>query len=242
LTGAAGRRRLALLFCAFGLLALTIPAANAQTELLPGDVPAPEIVENPVKRVKQAVGQLQDKADKVVTDTVDTVEKVTEETTKKVEETVAEVERTVDEVKKQVDRVVDGVIGGSDRPAPNTDEPRARNNAPEQFAPEVEDGDSVVRSSRVRAPFGTQGSQSPAADSLLTTGDANVEISARAAERASGDVSPAPTPGEIARQLLIPILMTLAVLAYLMLQGRFDRRDPKMLFHADLDGDRLGFD
>jgi hypothetical protein len=33
-----------------------------------------------------------------------------------------------------------------------------------------------------------------------------------------------------------------AVVGFLCVQGRFDRRDPKLLFQVDVDGERLSFE
>ena len=54
--------------------------------------------------------------------------------------------------------------------------------------------------------------------------------------------SPPVTPSEAAQRLAFPILMTALVILFLMVQGRFDRRDPKLLFDVDVGSDSLSFE
>jgi hypothetical protein len=61
--------------------------------------------------------------------------------------------------------------------------------------------------------------------------------------RGPGDLGRAPlTPGEAAQRVAFPLFMIATLVAFLIVQGRFDRRDPKLLFDTNIDNETLSFE
>ena len=223
LRATSSRVRLALAFGASGLLIAFPNHASAQV------IDPSEIVEEKLDQVEKLVGE-----------TSDTVEEALHKAEEKVDETVGEAKETVDEV---VDETV-GQLEPPGQPEPPT-EPKGGNlgdPAPSgneeqpkvepRTAPQVEsvaqgNGDQAARSNVVE----------PLAPRAIEVAPAT-ELAARTPDVATPPV----TPGDAAQTLAFPILMAGAVLMYLFLQGRFDRRDPKLLFDIDVDDESLSFE
>jgi hypothetical protein len=225
-TGAGTVRRLALAIGALGIAALCAPSALAQTEVIPSE----PVLENPIKKAKKLVNAVAEKADEVVADTQETVEYVSEEV-------VQDVEDTVDHARDEVDDVVDGVLG--DRSPGTSQDPSPRRDAPPR--PEKK----LPIAERPDARDATVGGRRAIRNEFARSA---VEPVTSRAVRVADFAAPPPespssvTPSEAARSLAFPLLMIAAVVAYLLFQGRFDRRDPKLMFHVDLDGERLSFE
>ena len=217
------RVRLALVFGASGLLLVFPNRASAQV------IDPSEIVEEKL-----------DEVEKLVDETTDTVEEVVDDA----EETVDE---TVNETKETVDKVVDETVGQVNPPAQpkppttgpggdNTDPaPGGANDGPKaerRPAPKVE---SLAQSKDVNA----DGSRT--LEPFVPVPRVDVAPVAQLAQQPHFADDPV-TPGEAAQRLAFPILMAGAVLLYLLMQGRFDRRDPKLLFDIETNTESLSFE
>ena len=229
--------RLALGFSASAfLLGLSGPASAQLVE--PG-----EVVADPLKKVKEVVNKATTEAEETLDEATDQVDEVVEETTQKVDETVSEVKETVDEVAGQPAPTEPTGPGTSvDPPAgegPRVTEPRPDNERP---APEQGPADRVksthVSKTNVAAlrdrPYRIEPPLVPSSLELMTSTASDAQPKNLA--------SPPRTPGEAAEQLAFPLFMILAVVAFLLVQGRFDRRDPKLLFNDDVHLDSLSFE
>jgi hypothetical protein len=217
--------RFALAFCASGVL-LALPSPAAAQVIDPS-----EIVEEKLNEVEDLAQQTTTTVNDVVDDTVD------------------EVEETVDETQETVGEVVDETIGRPD--GSNEPEPPASDPPSEDVADPVPNGTSE--------PKGTQRPETKVASvvqSNVERKDGERRVStprpfAPQVEVASVTdtdaavprlASPPVTPGEAAQRLAFPILMTGLVILFLFVQGRFDRRDPKLLFDVDVNSESLGFE
>jgi hypothetical protein len=156
-----------------------------------------------------------------VKETVDAVEKTVGSAEETVDEAAEEVSQTVDEtgaeVVGQVGTVIDGLLGKGGKPDPGgrgdgKDEPEAGRPAgrggrhePGPVTGRVEPRDPSVTT------FPTQGtvSRGPVA-------------SPPGADRAGGTI------GAAAKQLAFPALLAMLVLAFLVIQNRMDRKDPRL--------------
>ena len=239
-------RRIALALGALGIVALSAPPALADPTTEPDlEVGGPvvtgaqEIVQDPVGEVKEVVTKTTNQAEEAAEETAGTAEDVVDSGT-----TV--VGKTVDKVEEAVDRVVEG--GNQPAPpavvepgkGPTRDAPRGPGRADAKLPVRSEPKDSAVLANR------THDSQREVADSLARNASAGAFAATSdedSIERAARRFDVAPiTPGEAAEKLAFPLLMTLAMAAFLALQGRFDRRDPKLMLQVDVDGERLSFE
>jgi hypothetical protein len=222
--GTGSVRRLALAIGALAFATLSAPAL-AQTQVVPSD----PVLENPIKKVQKLVNDVTEKADEVVTETTETVDYV-------VDETVEDADQVVDHVRDEIDDVADGVLGGSPRvhpgPRVNEDKPKRMSTRP-RTGPRAADV-AHLSMERVSTPVASSASFQPGAALSTRAADFSAPV-------AKGPTAPV-SPSQAARSLAFPLLMIVAVVGYLSFQGRFDRRDPKLLFHVDLDGERLSFE
>ncbi|MDQ3956504.1 MAG: hypothetical protein M3285_13250 [Actinomycetota bacterium] len=201
---------------------------------------AQRTVDDTVTRVKDTAGD--------VTDTAD-------ETVHKVEETagntVDEVKETTGKVTDTIDKTTDQVINPTDPTTPTTptvnpDKPGQPNKGPGNAGPR----DRVKGHQRTR-PDGrdrrsSDGPLNGLRDPRLATNfsrepgtvavtDTSVSMPRRPLE------SLGRAAVEALKKFAFPLLMTLAVGAFLLVQSRIDRRDPKLAF-APVDYDMLGFE
>ena len=157
-----------------------------------------------------------------VEETVDTIEKAVgsaEETVNEAAEDLAEtVDETSTEVVGEVGKVIDGLLGkekendpgggGGGHDAPGAGRRRARDGRGETgfLTPRLEPRD-------------------PALDPLFRTPAAVPGVGVRAPSAGGGARG---TIGTVARQLAFPAILAAMVLAFLAIQNRLDRRDPRL--------------
>jgi hypothetical protein len=232
--------RLALIFCASALFVALPTSASAQ-------------VLDPTKIVKDTT----DKVGDIVKDTTDKVGGVLKETTETVEEVVAETKKKVDKTAGQVhdtiDRVIDeagGVPSQPTEPQPNAKEPRGNVGAPEprqgagrkHVKRERTSTGSSVREKPSRAAPGTNGTQSRTFNPVSRRTDISAAPAADIARDSNRSDGSSTSPAEAAQRLAFPLFMIVTVIAFLLVQGRIDRRDPKLLFDIDVDSESLSFE
>jgi hypothetical protein len=238
LRGASATVRLALGFCASALF-LAVPAPAFAQVLDPVSV-----LEEPVKEVERA-------AEETVEETEATVEETSETVNKVIEDTSHETEKVVFQLHDKVDEVVDVVIDGPDQPT--TEPPSGDVTSPTPPGPGPDQGKDRTTSrgprDDVRSAFAERaaGGGHRERASLQTFRTNRVTVAAAPVSDAIPDgepfaASPPVTPGEAAQRLVFPMFMIVAVVAFLLLQGRFDRLDPKLLFDFDVESESLSFE
>lgn len=229
LRAASSSVRLAVSLCASALF-LALPGHASAQLVDPGHI----------------LGNTLEKAGKVVEGSTETVEEVFSEAKKKVDETAIQVHDSID-------RVIDGVGGLPqlpDEPQPEPEQPTG-NEEPTQPrhdpGPQNPEGDGASRSAdRVLSASATRAGERDRRVRTFAPSGAGAGVGTTpVVEVARGsslpDRSPA-TPAEAAGRLAFPLFMIAAVVAFLLLQGRFDRRDPKLSFETDVDSDSLSFE
>lgn len=236
----------ALGFCALSLLFVGALPAAAQA---PVEVGGPVIEE----------------VDKITDGPVDVVEEIVEEPTGPVEEIVKETEQVVDETVTKVEDGVEEVVSqpllGTDPESPTQPGPSDPSDPSDPTTPQPGDktptggsnsgrnGPEARRSDRVLSTFAARGGRdNGAVDGRSTIIEpvlpriAALEEAPQASAMDRFPPSSPLTPAEAAQRLAFPIAMTGAVVLFLLLQGRFDRRDPKLMLDVDLSGDGLSFE
>lgn len=226
MTGATSRR-VTVFLGALALALIGAAPALAQVPLAPGD----ELLGDPIKKAKKLAKDVVEKTDQVVDDTTGTVEHVVNETTDKANE-------TVDHVRGEIDEVVDGVLETPKRGVPRTPTTPGVEREVRERREEPSERPAFVLSSERLAAEGSE----PSTNDDVPLRNALPISDAERPEIAAPDTTVPFTPGEAARSLALPLLMTAAVVAFLLMQGRMDRRDPKMRFHIDVEGERLTFE
>jgi hypothetical protein len=152
-----------------------------------------------------------------VDDTVETVEQTADSAEDTVNETVEDTTRTVDEttteVVGQVGKVVDGLLGKGGDPDPGG----GGHDQPGAGTPGRQHGRGGEAGATLRLE-----PREPSIDALFRTPDApSGDGTAPGAGRAGGI-------GAAAKQLAFPALLASLVLAFLVIQNRLDRRDPRL--------------
>ena len=184
-----------------------------------------------------------DQADKTVEETVNDVPEVVEEVTDPVEETVDQVEETVEDtggdVQETVDETLDPETGGVDQPSPPTDPDNRRpgdKGDDRKGRPRDEQRDIRSRGGAWRPDDRSSrppaGSNEPAPARLT----ASSQLEAPAGDGGLGE-----SAIEAIKDFAFPLILTILVGAFLAVQHRFDRRDPKLVL-APLDHDYLSFE
>jgi hypothetical protein len=221
--------RLAIFLLALGsCLLLAVPAARADC---PVDVscvtePVAGVVQDPVGTVEG-----------VVEDPVGTVEETVDETVQTVEETVGTVEDTVDEVTGTVEDTVDPVLGGGgDDPVdPVVDETAVLAVETENAAGQTQQGGEPGSQTGGGSEGGAFGGPRPRdAVGSTTLAGSSTPAPASGAQGAIRTV-PSDAPlgfGDLFRNvvagLVFPSILALIVVAFVAVQNRLDRRDPKL--------------
>lgn len=235
-------RRFAVAIGALGMLLVSASGALAQA----GD---PLVVEDPLKKVKDAVDRKVAEVEDTAEGTTEKVEAVVEETGAKADETVQTVESKVDETVQTVGSKVDKVVNPTEtKPQPTGTNPPGTQT---ETTPTTGGGDSkkTERAERTKvagAFIKDRGNArgGPASVVLLERlprDRAGIIHAAGPVDEPPLLAAPPVTPGEVAERLAFPLTMTLAVLVFLLIQGRFDRTDVKLLAF-DVDGDSLSFE
>ena len=185
-----------------------------------------------------------EQADKTVQETVEEAPEVVEEAADPVKETVEQVENTVeqttDQVRETVDETLDPGSSEVEPPVPPRDpeNPPPGNNKNED--PRLGDrvkGDGLRSDGSVWRPD-ERSSRSPAAATRSTLETLTSSSGTASAPENDGL---AESVLEAAKDFAFPLLLTILVGAFLAIQHRFDRRDPKLVL-APLDHDYLSFE
>ena len=203
-----------------------------------------------------------EKAQKTVDDTVDRVKDTVGDVTNTVDETVDKVEdtagNTVDQVKETagnltdtVDKTTDQVLNPTDpttptKPTVNPDKP-----GPNRGPGDPKPGDRVRGRQQTRADRGdrrsSDGLLGGLRDPRLATSFSREPATAAIADTSVTAMPRRPLESfgraalDAVKKFAFPLLMTLAVGAFLLVQSRIDKRDPKLAF-APVDYDMLGFE
>lgn len=249
--GGAPRGDSSIRFVAAGVLGLLVAAFAwpGQADACPITNPSCTL-ENTQKTVDDTVGQVKDTAGDV-TETVD-------ETVNKIEDTagntVDEVKETAGNVSETIDKTTDQVLNPTDPTTPNKptvnpgpDKPGQPNKGPGKAGP----GDRVKGHEQTRPDGLDRRSPNGPPNGLLDPRLAST-FSREAGTVAVSDASASALPRgpleslgraavEAVKKFAFPLLMTLAVGAFLLIQSRIDKRDPKLAL-APVDFDMLGFE
>jgi hypothetical protein len=189
-----------------------------------------ETVDEVVETVDEVVETVEGTVDEVVETVEGTVDEVVETVEGTVDEVVETVDGTVDEVVETVDGTVDEVVETVDetvepvapiQPAPGETDPPGEN-------PGAETGTSLVRPD-------SGGSRSLVGSALLEgsgplgpVGFIGVPVPT-SPEGLLGALGPA---ADLAQQLAFPLALIVLVFAFVTVQNRLDRKDPKLALAA----------
>jgi hypothetical protein len=233
-----GARRIALMVAMLStmtafLMALTPgPARAADCGLLGTSC----VVDTVEETAGGAVSTVQETVDETVDDVVTVAEETVDET---VDQVGAVVEETVDTVKKTTDKVVDTVDDTVDTvddtvqaldpvvPAPPDGDSEQEANEPSGSGSRPDTKPTVVRPDRPhRSPptleeVALVSGTSPASDTVIVTGTASTSP--------FDPLEPfAASLPDVARALAFPLVLVGLVLAFVAVQNRLDRKDPKL--------------
>jgi hypothetical protein len=177
-------------------------------------------IECVVEDVEKAVGG----TGQAVEDTVDQIDD-------ELSETVGEIEETVSETVREVEETLPRAVG-----VPQDTQPDATaGDPPSGSAPDGASQPDEVRAARERGP--TTPSEPPVTaarpdEPILRPSELSVSLSAPVREAASpldqSGVGPENEFAEVIRRFAFPLLLSALVALFLLLQGRVDRRDPKL--------------
>lgn len=184
-----------------------------------------------------------DQANKTVEETVKEVPEIVEEASDPVEETVQQVEKTVDDTTSDVQQTVDETLNPGSAEVEPPSPPSEPKNPPAGGGKKddprgndrVRGQDTDTNGSAWRPDRSSDAGRSPAGTALETL------TSSSELERPSEDKGLAESILDAARDFAFPLILTILVGAFLALQHRFDRRDPKLVL-APLDHDYLSFE
>lgn len=252
-SAAAARRGLSLRLVAGTVLTflLTAFAWTGEAGACPLTNPscALEDVQKTVGDVQKTVDDTVDKVEDTAKDVTDTVEDTASGTIDEVEDKVGDVTDTVDDTTDQILNPTNPTTptkptprGGPDKPGNPNNHPGSRDDKPKDRVQgrdqtregrrgersEVENGLQGLRDPRLATNFSREPGTAEGADSISAMTRPELEGFGRAALDA-------------AKKFAFPLLMTLAVGAFLLVQSRVDRRDPKLAL-APIDHDMLAFE
>ena len=211
-----------LALAAAGLFALA-PAAPAC------ELTDPSCAVEKTKETVEDAGNTVDQVDEAVEDTVD-------HTTEQVDETVSDTEKTVQDTVRDV-----AGPPGSTPTDPSTPKDTVKGGATEKGSRNPgrdSRSGSADRGESSSDPRPTV--RAPATNPLSSPAGAS-HTDALGPATASQPVDLAQTPAEIAKLFVFPLLLSAIVVAFLLMEGRLDRSDPKLAL-APLDTEMLSFD
>jgi hypothetical protein len=248
-----GAPRQSIRFVAASVLALLVVAFAATGEASACPVTQPTCaLEDAQKTVDSTVDKVKDTAG----DVTETVDDTAGETVDKVEDTVDKVEDTAGDVTETVDKTTDQVLNPTDPKVPTKPEVRepdkpGKPNGPNAERGETREKDRVKSHNQTRGdvrngrnasgdPLGGLRDHRLATDSsrqpgLVEAAHTSTAMPQRPLESFSRDALDA------VKKFAFPLLMTLVVGIFLLVQSRIDRRDPKLAL-APLDHDMLAFE